>query len=307
MKKILVTGGAGYLGSLLIPTLLKDNKVTIFDNFSWGVRSILHFAGHKNLEIITGDIRNEKEVREVVKDKDLIIHLAAIVGYPACSMDTMRAKSTNVVGTKNIISNLSRSQELVFASTGSTYGSVKYTATEETPIEPLTLYGSTKAESEKMSMDFGAVSLRFATVFGVSPRLRIDLLINDFTYLAIHKKEIVLFEGGNRRTFIHCADAAKSIKFASDNFSKMKDNVYNVGDDSLNLTKREVALKLKEKINFYLHEAETGEDPDKRDYEVSYKKLANEGFKCDMTFDDGLNELIKVLTHIKMFSEWRNH
>ncbi len=307
--KVLVTGGAGYIGSILVPNLLKDgHKVTIFDNFSWGIKPILHFSQNERLTLVTGDIRNNDEISKHVKNYDIIIHLAAIVGFPACAVEPIRANSTNIEGTRNIINSMSKSQKLIFASTGSTYGSVKNIATEQTPIAPLTLYGSTKAEAEKISMDFGnTISLRFATVFGISPRLRIDLLINDFTYLAIHKKEIVLFEGENRRTFMHVRDAAKSIKFALDNFDAMSNNTYNVGNKDLNLTKKEVVLFIKSKINFYLHEANIANDPDKRDYEVSYDKIYSSGFSCDVSMEQGVDELIKVLSHIYMQNEWRNH
>lgn len=307
--KVLVTGGAGYIGSILVPSLLKDgHRVTIFDNFSWGIKPILHFSQNEKLKLVSGDIRNNDEISKQVKNFDIIIHLAAIVGFPACAVEPIRAKSTNIDGTRNIINSMSKSQKLIFASTGSTYGSVKNIATEQTPIAPLTLYGSTKAEAEKISMDFGnTISLRFATVFGISPRLRIDLLINDFTYLAIHKKEIVLFEGDNRRTFMHVRDAAKSIQFALDNFDAMKNNTYNVGNNDLNLTKKEVVLFLKDKINFYLHEANIANDPDKRDYEVSYDKIYSSGFSCDVSLEQGVDELIKVLNHIYMQNEWRNH
>jgi len=305
---ILVTGGAGYIGTLLIPRLMENgHKVILYDNFTWGVKSILHFANDDNLTIVTGDVRDEATLSKEIKKCDLVIHLAAIVGFPACAVDPDKAKSINVGGTKNVVANISNQQMLIFASTGSTYGAVKDICTEETPIAPLTLYGSTKAEAEALCMDKTAVSLRFATVFGVSPRLRIDLMINDFVYMAIHKKELILFEGHNRRTFLHSSDAANCIAFTVDNFQKMKGNVYNVGDDKLNYTKREIALEIKKEINYYLHEAETGEDPDKRDYEVSYDKLYKLGFTTKTTLSSGIKELIKVLRHIRFQNEWRNH
>lgn len=305
---ILVTGGAGYIGSILCPMLLeKGHKVTIYDNLNWGIRPILHFIDNKNLTIVNKDIRDEKEIESVVKKNDIIIHLAAIVGFPACAMNPLDAKSINIDGTKNIAKYLSKDQHIIFASTGSTYGALDIIATENTPIAPLTLYGLSKAEAEKILNDKGATSLRFATVYGLSPRLRIDLLVNDFTYLAIHKKEIVLFEGNNKRTFMHVRDAVRSILFTLDNLDVMKSNIYNVGNRDLNLTKREVAQNIRKKINFYLHEAKTGEDPDKRDYEVSYDKIYNQGFSCIYDLNYGLDELIKVLPNIQFKSEWRNY
>ena len=305
--KILVTGGSGYIGSLLVPMLLdKGDEVIIYDNFMWGVRPILHFASHQNLEIVTGDVRDEAELKKYIAKSDIIIHLAAIVGYPACASDPARAISINVDGTRNIISNLSQSQKLIFASTGSTYGKVDGICDENTPIAPLTLYGFTKSEGEKMAIDFGGVGLRFATVFGTSPRLRLDLLINDFVYQAIHQRQIVLYEGHFRRTFLYSRDAALVYPFTLDNYDKMRGEAFNIGDNKLNSTKKQIALILKDYLNFYLHEADIGEDLDKRDYEVSYEKINKLGFNITVDLHQGIEELIKVLKHIQMTNEWRN-
>jgi len=305
--KILVTGGSGYIGSLLIPLLLeRGNKVTIFDNYLWGVRPILHYANDKNLEIVTGDVRDENVIKPYIAQSDVIIHLAAIVGYPACASDPARAISTNVDGTRNIVRNMSKHQQLIFASTGSTYGKVDGVCDENTPIAPLTLYGFTKSEGEKMSLEVGGVGLRFATVFGLSPRLRLDLLINDFVYQAVHQKQIVLYEGHFRRTFLHSRDAAQSYLFTLDNYDKMQGEAFNIGDDKMNYTKKQIALVIKNYLNFYLHEADIGEDLDKRDYEVSYEKINNLGFKITIDLNEGIEELIKVLKHITLTNEWRN-
>ncbi|MFA5512492.1 MAG: NAD-dependent epimerase/dehydratase family protein, partial [Candidatus Kapaibacterium sp.] len=278
--KILVTGGSGYIGSLLVPMLLdRGHEVIIYDNFMWGVRPILHFASHKNLEIVSGDVRNENELKKYTAKSDIVIHLAAIVGYPACASDPARAISINVDGTKHIVDNLSKDQRLIFASTGSTYGKVDGICDENTPIAPLTLYGFTKSEGEKMSINSGGIALRFATVFGSSPRLRLDLLVNDFVYQAIHQRQIVLYEGHFRRTFLHSRDAALVYLFALDNYEKMSGEAYNIGDNKLNYTKKQIALTLKDYLDFYLHEADVGEDLDKRDYEVSYEKINKLGFE----------------------------
>jgi len=305
--KILVTGGSGYIGSILVPRLLNgNNKVVLFDNFSFGIRSILHFAYQKELSIVEGDIRNIALLKTAMKNVDLIIHLAAIVGYPACAIDPHKAKTINVDGSKNVINNLSKGQKVIFASTGSTYGKVDGICDENTPIAPLTLYGSTKAEAEKLFLNIGGVALRFATVFGLSPRLRLDLLINDFIYQALHNKQIVLFESSFRRTFLHVLDAVRSIEFAIDNYEKMAGEAFNIGDESMNYTKKEVALLIKEKLNYYLHEAEIGADLDKRDYEVSYKKIKSIGYKTTIDMNDGMDELMKVLKHLQIYNEWRN-
>lgn len=304
--KILVTGGAGYIGSLLVPLLLeRQYKVTLYDSFVWGVKPILGFATHPNLSLISGDIRDKNALKSAIAEQDLVVHLAAIVGYPACASDRERAISTNVDGTKNLVSLLD-GRKVIFASTGSTYGKVDGICTEDTPIDPLTLYGSTKWEAEKMILAAGGVALRFATVFGVAPRLRLDLLVNDFVYQALHNRQIVLYEGHFRRTFLHGRDAARSYLYAIDYYDKMSGQAYNVGDNEMNYTKRDIALNIQEFLDFYLHEADVGEDLDKRDYEVSYSRINEIGFKAEVTLPDGVQELIKVLRHIKVTNEWRN-
>lgn len=304
--KILVTGGAGYIGTMLVPLLLqRQYKVTILDNFTWGVKPILHFVSNPLLEIVSGDVRDAELVRRTVNDCDLVIHLAAIVGYPACASDRARAISTNVEGTSNLTQAL-EGRRIIFASTGSTYGKVEGICTEETPIDPLTLYGSTKWEAEKLVLGAGGVALRFATVFGIAPRLRLDLLVNDFVYQALNAKQIVMYEGHFRRTFLHVRDAVRSYLTAIDYYEKMSGQAFNVGDNALNFTKREVALKVQEYVDFYMHEADVGEDLDKRDYEVSYDKINKLGFKAEVSMDDGVRELVKALRHIKITNEWRN-
>jgi nucleoside-diphosphate-sugar epimerase len=203
---------------------------------------------------------------------------------------------------------MSKTQRLIFASTGSTYGKVNGVATEETPIEPLTLYGKNKRDCERLIGDANVdwVSLRFATVFGSSPRLRLDLLINDFIYQAIHNKQIVLFEGHFRRTFLHSSDAAAVYPFTMKNFERMSRQVFNVGDESMNYTKKQVAVAIKKYINYYLHEADVGTDPDQRDYEVDYSKLRTIGFRAKVTLDEGVRELIKVLSVLTIQHPLRN-
>jgi nucleoside-diphosphate-sugar epimerase len=304
--RILVTGGCGYLGSTLVPMLLaREYKVTILDSLMWGIKPILHFAADPNLEVISGDIRDREVVRAAAQEAEVVFHLASIVGYPACAADPGRAVSTNVDGTRNIIEALS-DQKLIFASTGSTYGKVDGVCTEETPIDPLTLYGSTKWQAERMVTGRGGVALRFATVFGVSPRLRLDLLVNDFVHQAIHNKQIVLYEGHFRRTFLHARDAAKSFLFALDHYDKMSGGAFNVGTNDMNYTKRDIAEVINEQVDFYLHEAAVGEDADKRDYEVCYDKIHNLGFSTSVNMERGIAELVKVLRHIRITNEWRN-
>ncbi len=309
MKKVLITGGAGYIGSILTSRLLDlGYHVTVYDNFLFGASGLLTLSINPGLTIIKGDIRDRKNLYDVIKNQDLVIHLAAIVGYPACAADPTIAKTTNIEGTKNVVDCMSRNQRLIFASTGSTYGKTDGIVSEETAIAPLTLYGLTKKEGEFIveQSNLEYIIFRFATVFGTSPRLRLDLLINDFVYQAIHNKQIILFEGNFRRTFLHCRDAAEIYPFAIQNFEKMKGQKYNIGEESMNCTKREIALKIQKHINYYLHEAETGTDLDQRDYEVDYSKLKALGFKAKYDIETGIQELIKILSVISISNPFKN-
>jgi nucleoside-diphosphate-sugar epimerase len=306
---VLLTGGAGYVGSLLAPLLLEqDYQVTIFDTFTYGAQPVLSFAAHPRLDLLRGDVRDAAAVAKAVAGHDWVLHLAAVVGYPACAADPVRATSTNVDGTRNVVQALGKGQRLIFASTGSTYGKVAGVATEETPIAPLTLYGRTKRDAEQFIRDAGVphTILRFATVFGSAPRLRLDLLINDFVYQAIHNRQIVMFEGHFRRTFLHSTDAAAVYPFCMKHFDRVADQVFNVGDASMNYTKKQVAVKIREYVDFYLHEADVGTDPDQRDYEVDYSRLRAAGFTARVTLDEGVRELIKVLSVLTIHHPLRN-
>jgi nucleoside-diphosphate-sugar epimerase len=257
---------------------------------------------------VLGDVRDAATLASAVKGQDWILHLAAVVGYPACAADPQLATMTNVDGTRNLLAAMARGQRLIFASTGSTYGKVEGVATEETPIAPLTLYGKTKRDAEMLirNSDQEHVILRFATVFGSSPRMRIDLLVNDFVYQALHNRQIVLFEGHFRRTFLHSKDAAAVYPFTIANFEQMYGKVYNVGDESMNYTKREIALKIKEFAEYYLHEAQVGTDPDQRDYEVDYRRLRALGFRAQVGLEEGILELVKILRVLRISNPLRN-
>ncbi|MFX0134691.1 MAG: NAD-dependent epimerase/dehydratase family protein [Candidatus Hodarchaeota archaeon] len=297
MIKTLITGGAGYIGSILIPFLLNEGfKVTIYDLLLYGGHSVLPFISNKNFFFIKGDIRDRETLNRHIKKNDIIVHLAAIVGLPACNKDKKLAYSTNVTGTKNIIDNLSPNQQLIHASTVSNYGaSTGDTCDENTPLEPISCYGKTKTEAEKIVLEFkNTICLRFATAFGVSPRMRLDLLINDFVYQAYINKFLILFEKTYKRTFAHVQDLSKSIIFAIKNFEKMKHSIFNIGDNSNNYSKEEIALKIKERIDYYLHFADIEADEDKRNYDVSYDKINSLGFKTAITVDEGIDELIKA-------------
>ena len=305
--RILVTGGAGYIGSLLCPGLLdRGHEVVLLDSLMFGVQPILHFITHPKLEVVLGDVRDRRVVTPLAARVDAVLHLAAIVGYQACAADPTTAETTNVDGTRVVVDALSASQLLVYASTGSTYGHCETVATEDTPINPLTLYGRSKRDAERLVVDKGGVGLRFATVFGLSPRLRLDVLVNDFCYQAYHHKQVIVFEGHHRRTFLHVRDAAAVHPFTLDHYAAMRGDVYNVGASDMNYTKIEVARAIKELVPFYLHEADVGEDLDKRNYEVSYAKINALGYHATITLEDGIREMLRVIPFIQQRSPWRN-
>lgn len=298
MSKILVTGGSGYLGSVLVPELLKmGHEVTVIDNLMYGQNSLSECCHLDHFSIIRGDARDHDLMTKHVKNKDVVIPLAALVGAPLCDRDKIGAETINRDAIKLLCDIMTEEQKMILPITNSGYGigeKGKF-CTEETPLRPISLYGKTKVEAEKIALSRkNTVSLRLATVFGMSPRMRLDLLVNDFTYRAVKDRTVVIFEGHFKRNYIHIRDVARAFIHVMNNFEKMKGEPYNVGLSDANLSKLELCEKIKEQLpKFIFIEAPLGEDPDKRDYIVSNEKIESTGYKPVFTLEMGIKELIK--------------
>jgi nucleoside-diphosphate-sugar epimerase len=297
-NKILVTGGAGYIGSTLVPIFLKQGYVvTVLDSLIFNQPSLLDCCADLNFEFVQGDICDHELVNSLLPKFDIVIPLAAIVGAPACKRNPSLTRLVNYDAHMNIVKNVSKDQKVLFPTTNSGYGIGEKDSycTEETPLRPISEYGRMKVEIEKAFLERGnAVTFRLATVFGMSPRMRMDLLVNDFVYCAVKDRTLVLFEEHFRRNYIHVRDVTKAFLFGIENYKNMQGEPFNVGLSSANLTKRELAEKIKEHVpELYIHSAEIGEDPDKRDYIVSNEKIESLGWSPDHTLDDGIQELIK--------------
>ncbi len=295
---VLVTGGAGYVGSVLVPELLRAGcKVTVLDNFMYRQNSLLECTAFDNFDVVRGDARDENTLKELLPKVDYIIPLAALVGAPLCNRDKIGAVSINRDAVASIAKLVSKEQRIIIPITNSGYGIGQkgIYCTEESPLNPITLYGKVKMEAEKIALDRGnSISFRLATVFGMSPRMRIDLLVNDFTYRAVRDKFVVVFEGHFKRNYVHVRDVARAFMHAMDNFDKMKNQAYNVGLSEANLSKLELCAKIKEQVKDFVYlESPVGEDPDKRDYIVSNEKIEKTGFKTTHSLEMGIRELIK--------------
>jgi nucleoside-diphosphate-sugar epimerase len=296
--KVLVTGGAGYLGSVLCEHLLDaGHEVTVLDSLVFGQTSLFHHCANPKFDFVFGDARDEALLAKLLPKADVIIPLAAVVGAPACDRDPITAKSLNLDAIRILNRLRSKQQLVVYPNTNSGYGtkSGSQHCTEETPLEPISLYGTTKCEAERLLLDSpNAITLRLATVFGTSPRMRLDLLVNHFTYAAVTDRYIVLFEKHFQRNFVHIRDVADCFLHCIKNAGKMVGRPYNCGLDAANMTKEQLALKVKEHVpDFYIHFAEIGEDADKRNYVVSNQRLREAGFEAKRSVDDGIRELLK--------------
>lgn len=296
--KILVTGGAGYIGSVLVPELLKLNhEVIVIDNFMYNQTSLLDCCYNKNLEIIRGDARNKDLISRYLKKTDAIFPLACIVGAPACDKNPTAARNINYDAIKMILKLRRKDQIIIFPTSNSGYGIGKKDiyCTEETPLNPISLYGRLKVEIEKEILKAGnSITLRLATVFGISPRMRLDLMVNDFTYRAVKDRFLVLFEAHFKRNFVYIGDVARAFIHCLDNFDDMKNEPYNIGLSDANLSKGELCEEIKKQVpDFYFIEAKVGKDPDKRNYIVSNEKIESTGFKAKTSLQEGIAELIK--------------
>jgi nucleoside-diphosphate-sugar epimerase len=304
-KNILVTGGAGYLGSILTPELLNKNyKLTVVDNFMYSQSSLNHLCSDNNFNIIKGDVRIESLMRPLIKSADIIIPLAAYVGAPLCLKDPIGATTVNHDSVITLIKNLSKDQMVLMPTTNSAYGQGDKNnfCTEESTLNPISTYAKDKVaiEKELLEKHTNTISFRLATVFGMSPRMRIDLLVNDFVYRAVYDRFIVLFEPHFKRNYIHIRDVSRAFIHGIDNFSKMKGQIYNLGLSDANLSKLELCNKIQKYLpEFVFQEASYGKDLDQRNYIVSNAKIEATGFKTGFTLDNGIIELIKGYKMIK--------
>ena len=303
-SNILVTGGAGYLGSTMVPDLLQlGHKVTVLDSFMYKQSSLNHVCHHPNFSVVKGDIRLEGVIAPLLKKADIVIPLAALVGAPMCSQDPVGAQTVNHDAIAMMLKLLSKQQLVLMPTTNSAYGTGDKNnfCTEESPLNPISLYAKEKVgiEQELMQRE-NAISFRLATVFGMSPRMRIDLLMNDFTYRAVHDRFVVLFESSFKRNYVHVRDVSRVFQHAIINFDKMKGQVYNVGLSDANVSKKELCERIQQQIqDFVVLDAPVGRDPDQRNYIVSNAKIEATGFQPIHSLDMGISDLIKGYIMIK--------
>jgi len=302
--KILVTGGSGYIGSILVPELINlGYEVTVVDNFMYKQSSLNQLCVFENFNIINGDIRDQSLMRTLISSNDLIIPLAAIVGAPLCNKDPFLAQSINYDAMINMLGLVSNNQIILMPTTNSAYGTGDENnfCNEDSKLNPISKYAKDKVEIEKKLMNReNSISYRLATVFGMSPRMRIDLLVNDFTYRAVNDSSLIIFEGQFKRNYIHIRDVVSAFIHSINNFQKMKGQIYNVGLSDANLSKIELCEKIKMHIpNFVYVEEKYKKDPDQRNYIVSNKKIEKTGFTPKYSVSDGIKELIKGYKMIK--------
>ena len=301
---VLVTGGAGYIGSTLVPDLLSaGHRVTVVDNFLYRQASLNHVCHHPQFSVVKGDIRIESVMAPLLRKADIVIPLAALVGAPICNQDPVGARTVNHDAIVLMLRMLSQQQWVLMPTTNSAYGSGDKDnfCTEASPLNPISLYAKEKVEVEKALMQRqNAISFRLATVFGMSPRMRIDLLVNDFTYRAVHDRFVVLFESSFKRNYLHVRDVSRVFQHGIEHFERMKGQIYNVGLSDANVSKRELCERIQRQVrDFVFLDAPIGKDPDQRNYIVSNRKIEATGFKPAHSLDDGISELIKGYAMIR--------
>ena len=303
MANVLVTGGAGYIGSVLVPDLLSDgHEVTVLDNFMYKQNSLASSCIHPHLKMVVGDIRDKALIKRLVAENEIIFPLAAIVGAPACNRDATAAESINLDAALNLISVASKDQKIVMPTTNSAYGTTKpgEVSSETSELNPISSYAKHKAELELSLMEQPQnISFRLATVFGMSPRMRLDLLVNDLCYRAIHERSVVLFEADFIRNYVHVRDVSRVLRWAIES-DKATGEIFNFGLTEANLSKRMLCEAIQRHVpSFVFVEAEFGKDPDQRNYTVSNSKIESTGFTFEYGLDRGLTELIKGLATLK--------
>ena len=296
MKKVLITGGAGYIGSELTGHFLRDGyEVTCLDSLMYDSTSLLRYTVDSKFNFEKGDVRDTSFLNKHMKEADIIIPLAALVGFPLCERDPRGAREINYEVNQWIADNKSRDQLVIYPCTNSGYGTNEGVCTEKSPLNPVSLYGVTKVQAEKAYKEVeNHVTFRFATVFGPGSRMRTDLLVNNFVLRALRDRALVLYECEFMRNYLHIQDACRSFKFVVDNWDSCKNETYNVGNDSINMNKLQLAQKIKHHIPLEIIKAEINTDPDVRDYEVSSEKIYKKGFNCEYSLDDGIKQLIKA-------------
>lgn len=302
--RVLVTGGAGYIGSVLVPMLLQHgHEAVVLDDFLFGQTPLLDVVHDPRLEVIRGDARDERTLRDALRGVDFVFPLACLTGAPLCAKDPVGAQTVIVDAIETLLRLRSPSQGVIYPTTNSGYGVGEKDAfcTEDSPLRPVSLYGRLKVEAEKRILDAGhAITLRLATAFGISPRMRLDLLVNDFTYRAVNDRFIVLFEAHFRRNFVHVRDISNGFLHAMKHFETMQGSPYNLGLDEANMSKAGLCEAIKKHVpDFVWYEAKVGEDPDKRDYVVSSDRLHRTGWKPQVSLDDGIRELVKGYTILR--------